>query len=250
MLLMVLDLLLINRMRGLPSLIKGMVFKAPSQRSPIDSNLFPRISLEELVVVNNIRDFINNYDHWKFWLKNSIKSLFLRREEKEKIILESTKIAEEYLRQKHLFCPFVVSLDDSRDEYLRTCATYESHSFENGLIVIKLKSTAITRDRDLIVMNILHEYSHAIVEASEKDAQLVHLILNLKPHIKRYPLPEQVLPDSIPGFSDLQEYVEKFCEWFAYYIADRIGNISSDEIFLCQQIIGRFQIVYRYMKTK
>lgn len=205
-------------------------------------------------ILNNIRDIVNNPKQWYYCSKLFLNSLIIPYQEKIRIIEESSKIASNLLAEKGIDCPFIVSINSTKDDLFRTSATYQNISFENGLIEIGIKEQFITNNRNLIVHDILHEYSHAIFESSIHDLYLIDAIIRLEPFINQYQINDQFIPEGIPGLGDLEKKIEDFCEWFAYYIEKRIvfGNDKIQVNYLCRIIIDRFQLLYhsRYKKNE
>jgi hypothetical protein len=197
-------------------------------------------------IFNNLKDFFNNPREWKDLIKVYFRSRKLSDSVKEVILKKGIILSERILMEKNLAVPFHVELDYEVDEYIRTTATYESSSFEDGKIEIQIKSLLFVDNVDLIAHRILHEYSHAIFDASLYDAELLLAISQLHPHLKEFDLNYPILPDSIPEFDKYSKYKETFCEWFAYYLEDRVIITKNKEEIerLCNTIILRFRIVY------
>jgi len=184
-------------------------------------------------LVFNVRDFLKNPRAWLTATKLYVMTKFMSQKEKNNILIQAKDRAEAILAKNGLNVPFKVYLEDEIDIYFRTLAMYEIQSSEKGVVKIFVKSHLIGKDIDMVVHNILHEYSHAIFEEGfSTNLELGFEIVKLKTHI---------IPHSPEKREKIRLKYEKeyFCDCFASYLLNK-EQYHEETAKICENIIQMY----------
>ncbi len=122
---------------------------------------------------------------------------------------------------------------------------YQLESSEKGVVKIFIKSHLIGKNIDRLVLNILHEYCHAIYEDGFMwDLNLGTDILKLQ---------ELLRGDKYVPFYriNVDEEKEIFCEIFAYYLFNRNNDFKFKDGFeeTCKSVIQKYNQIHANLKS-
>lgn len=198
-------------------------------------------------IKKNIIDLKNFPLEWYDTIKIFVETKFISNQEKNDIFIHAKKQSENILMKNGLIIPFIVYLEDfniREDIFFRTLATYHKNSSINGMIKISIKSHLLSNNVNIIVHNILHEYSHAIYEEGFLiNPGLGFEILNLKKYYTRINY-KSSQDDFI--VSDIELEKEQFCEFFSLFLTEKLYFEEEKENIkiICSNIIKKYNSIH------
>ncbi|MEA3437545.1 MAG: hypothetical protein U9R43_13830 [Thermodesulfobacteriota bacterium] len=179
-------------------------------------------------IIKSIVHFKKFLEVWFNTIKIYIRTKFMSKQEKNDILIQAKTQSEAILINKGLTIPFGINLagyNFKKDSSFRTVAKYNGSSM-NGVINISIKSHLLSNDVDMVMHNILHEYSHDIYQEGINHPHLFFEILNLK---KYYSLINYNLPQDDFIFYDVIIEEEQFCEFFPLYLNEKLKLYFNKE---------------------